>query len=177
MPPPYFLKTPLRSSQDPLKTVSRPSQEPLLKNLYAKLIAWIWQRIMCFCLKDLQDCNASTDLQWSAKNLGCFVNINNFEFLCRKLMFFHVGIVPNFLFLIKSARRFRKTISTLASQRVVCVDFQDQRQKTFKWERLNDVESNVQLKSLEYENYDKQWNSDCPDPFVPTEPCHGQQSV
>ena len=59
----------------------------------------------------------------------------------------------------------------------MCVDFQDQRQKTCKWERLDDVESNVQLKSLEYESYDKQWDSDCPGPFVPTEPCHGQQLV
>ena len=52
---------------------------------------------------------------------GCLVNITNFEFLCRKLNFGHVGIVQNFIFFIKSARRFGKTISTLASQRVACV--------------------------------------------------------
>ena len=52
---------------------------------------------------------------------GCLVNITNFEFLCRKVNFVHVGIVQNFIFFIKSARRFRKTISTLASQHVVWI--------------------------------------------------------
>ena len=49
------------------------------------------------------------------------VNITNFEFLCRKVNFIHVGIVQNFIFFIKSARRFRKTICTLASQNVACI--------------------------------------------------------
>ena len=50
--------------------------------------------------------------------LGHLVNITNFEFLCRKVNLVHVGIVQNLIFFIKSARRFRKTISTLASQHV-----------------------------------------------------------
>ena len=92
-----------------------------LKNVYAKLILWIWQKIMSFCPKDLHVINASRDFQWSMQDLGCLVNITNFEFLCRKLNFVHVGTVQNFIFFIKSARRFRKTISTLASQRVACI--------------------------------------------------------
>ena len=52
---------------------------------------------------------------------GCLVIITNFEFLCRKVNFIHVGIVQNLIFSIKSARRFRKTISPLASQRVACL--------------------------------------------------------
>ena len=52
---------------------------------------------------------------------GFLVNITNFEFLCRKVNFAHVGIVQNLIFFIKSARRFRKTISTLASQHVVWI--------------------------------------------------------
>ena len=51
----------------------------------------------------------------------CLVNITNFEFLCRKVNFIHVGIVQNFIFFIKSARRFRKTISMLASQHMACI--------------------------------------------------------
>ena len=54
-------------------------------------------------------------------DFGCLVIITNFEFLCRKVNFIHVGIVQNLIFSIKSARRFRKTISTLASQRVACI--------------------------------------------------------
>ena len=57
----------------------------------------------------------------SPKFAEYLVNITNVEFLCRKLNIGHVGIVQNFIFFIKSARRFRKTISTLASQRVACV--------------------------------------------------------
>ena len=96
------------------------SQDPL-KNVYAMLISWILQRIMSSRSKDLHEINVSTDFQWSMQDLGYLVNITNFEFLCRKLTFVHVGIVQNFIFFIKSARRFGKTISTLASQRVACV--------------------------------------------------------
>ncbi len=38
-----------------------------------------------------------------------------------KLKLVHVGIVQIFIFFKKYARRFRKTISTLTSQRVACV--------------------------------------------------------
>ena len=55
------------------------------------------------------------------RDLGYYFNITNFEFLCRKLNFVRVGIVQNFIFFIKSARRFRKAISPLASQRVACI--------------------------------------------------------
>ena len=96
------------------------SQDPL-KNVYAMLILWILQRIMSSRSKDLHEINVSTDFQWSMQDLGYLVNITNFEFLCRKLTFVHVGIVQNFIFFIKSARRFRKTISTLASQRATCI--------------------------------------------------------
>ena len=96
------------------------SQEPLM-NVYATLISWIWQRIMSSRSKDLHEINASTDYKWPMQDLGCLVNITNLEFLCRKLNLFHVGIVQSLIFFIKSARRFRKTISTLASQRVACV--------------------------------------------------------
>ena len=96
------------------------SQDPL-KNVYAMLISWILQRIMSSRSKDLHEINVSTDFQWSMQDLGYLVNITNFEFLCRKLNFGHVGIVQHFIFFIKSARRFGKTISTLASQRVACV--------------------------------------------------------
>ena len=64
---------------------------------------------------------ASSYFQWSMQDLGCLVNITNFEFLCRKLHFVHAGIVQNFMFFIKSARRFRKTISRRASQCVACI--------------------------------------------------------
>ncbi len=52
---------------------------------------------------------------------GCLVNITSFEFLCKKVHFGHVGIVQNLIFFIKFARRFRKTISTLARQHVACI--------------------------------------------------------
>ena len=96
------------------------SQDPL-KNVHATLILRIWQRIMSSRSKDLHEINASTDYKWSMQDLGCLVNIINFEFLCRKLNLVHVGIVQNFTFFIKSARRFRKTRSTLASQHATCV--------------------------------------------------------
>ena len=64
---------------------------------------------------------ASSYFQWPMQDLGCLVNITHFEFLCKKLHFVHAGIVQNVIFFIKSARRFRKTISTLASQRVACI--------------------------------------------------------
>ena len=64
---------------------------------------------------------ASPYFQRSMQDLGCLVNITNFEFLCRKLHFVHAGIVQNVIVFIKSARHFRKTISPLASQRVVCI--------------------------------------------------------
>jgi hypothetical protein len=64
---------------------------------------------------------ASSCFQWSMQDLGCLVNITNFEFLCRKLHFVHAGIVQNVIVFIKSARHFRKTISLLASQRVACI--------------------------------------------------------
>ena len=96
------------------------SQDPL-KNVYATLILWTLQRIMSYRSKDLYEINASTDFQWSMKNLGCLFNITDLEFLCRKLNLVHVGIVQNFIFFIKSTRRFGKTISTLASQHVACV--------------------------------------------------------
>ena len=92
-----------------------------LENVYAMLISWILQRITSSHSKDLHEINVSTDFQWSMQDLGYLVNITNFEFLCRKLNFVHVGIVQNFSFFIKSARRFRKTISTLESQHVVCI--------------------------------------------------------
>ena len=96
------------------------SQEPL-KNVYAMLISWILQRIMSSRSKNLHEINVSTYFQWSMQDLGYFVNITNFEFPCRKLNCVNVGIVQIFMFFIKSARRFGKTISTLASQRVACV--------------------------------------------------------
>ena len=98
-----------------------PFSQDVLKNVYAKSTSWIWQRITSLCPKDLHLTNAFIDFQWSMQDLGCLVNITNFDFLCRKLSFVHVGIVQNSIFFIKSARRFRKTISTLANQRVVCV--------------------------------------------------------
>ena len=55
------------------------------------------------------------------QDLGCLVNITNFVFLRRKLHFVHAGIVQNVIFFIKSARRFRKAVSPLASQRVACI--------------------------------------------------------
>ena len=55
------------------------------------------------------------------QDLGCLVNITNFVFLRRKLHFVHAGIVQDVIFFIKSARRFRKAISPLASQRVACI--------------------------------------------------------
>jgi hypothetical protein len=96
------------------------SQEAL-KNVYVMLISWIIQRIMSSRSKDLHEINVSTDFQWSMQDLGYLVNITTFEFLCRKLNCAHVGIVQIFIFFIKSARRFGRTISTLASQRVPCV--------------------------------------------------------
>ena len=74
-----------------------------------------------FPFKGLSQIIASTYFQWSMKDVGYLVNISDFEFLCRKLNFVHVGILQNFMFFIKSARRFRKTISPLASQRVTCI--------------------------------------------------------
>ena len=74
-----------------------------------------------FPFKGLSQIIAPTYFQWSMKDVGCLVNISDFEFLCRKLNFVHVGIVQIFIFFIKSARRFRKTISTLASQRVAWI--------------------------------------------------------
>ena len=79
------------------------------------------KRTMSSRSKDLHEIDTSTDFKWSMQDLGYLVSITNFEFLCRKLNFGHVGIVQNFIFFIKSARRFRKTISTLASQRVACI--------------------------------------------------------
>jgi len=64
---------------------------------------------------------ASSYFQWPMQDLGCLVNITNFEFLCKKLHFVHAGIVQNVIVFIKSARHFRKTISPLASQRVACI--------------------------------------------------------
>ena len=98
-----------------------PFSQDLLEPVCAKLISGIWQRIMSSLSKGFHQIIASTYFQWSMQDLGCLVNITNSEFLCRKLNFVHVGIVQNFIFFIKSARRFRKTISTLASQRVACV--------------------------------------------------------
>ncbi len=51
----------------------------------------------------------------------CLINITSFEFLCKKVTFGHVGIVQNLIFSIISARRFRKTISTMARQHVACI--------------------------------------------------------
>ena len=64
---------------------------------------------------------ASSCFQWSMQDLGCLMNITNFEFLCRKLHFVYAGIVQHVIVFIKSARHFRKTISPLASQRVACI--------------------------------------------------------
>ena len=64
---------------------------------------------------------ASSCFQGSMQDLGCLMNITNFEFLCRKLHFIYAGIVQNVIIFIKSARHFRKTISPLASQRVACI--------------------------------------------------------
>ena len=60
------------------------SQEPL-KNVYATLILWIWQRTMSSRSKDLHEIDASRDFKWSMQDLGYLVSITNFEFLCRKL--------------------------------------------------------------------------------------------
>ena len=93
---------------------SRPSQECVRKVDFLDLT-----KNREFPFKD--QIIASSYFQWSMQDLGCLVNITNFEFLCRKLHFVYAGIVQNFMFFIKSARRFRKTISPLASQRVACI--------------------------------------------------------
>ena len=94
--------------------LSRPSQECVRKVDFLDLT-----KNREFLFKD--QIIASPYFQWSIHNLKCLVNITNFEFLCRKLRFVHAGIVQNFIFFIKSARRFRKTISLLSSQRVACL--------------------------------------------------------
>ena len=80
---------------------------------------------------------------------GCLVNITNFEFLCRKLNFGHVGIVQNIMFFIKSARRFRKAMSTLASQRVTCIPGIP-RTALLNLRAMNDVERYARLENLEH---------------------------
>ena len=80
---------------------------------------------------------------------GRLVNITNFEFLCRKVNVVHVGIVQNFIFFIKSARRFRKTIITLASQHVVCIHGIP-RTALLNLRAMNDVERNARLANLEH---------------------------
>ena len=95
-------------------------QDPL-KNVCAELISSIWQRIMSSRSKGFHQIIASSYFQWSMKDSGSLVNITSFQFLCRKLNVVHVGIVQNFISFIKSARRFRKTISMFASQQVVWI--------------------------------------------------------
>ena len=79
------------------------------------------------------------------QGLGCLVNITNFEFLCRKLNFVHVGTVKNSIFFIKSARRFRKTISTLAKLACgVCPwDIKTNDTALLNFRAMNDVERNA----------------------------------
>ena len=79
---------------------------------------------------------------------GCLVNITYFEFLRRKVNFAHVGIVQNFIFFIKSARRFSKTMSTLASQRVTCIPGIP-RTALLNLRAMNDVERYARLENLE----------------------------
>ena len=85
-------------SQRQITPPSSPFSQDPLKNVYAMLISWILQKIMSSRSKDLHEINVSTDFQWSMQDLGYLVNITNFEFLCRKLSFGHVGIVQNFFF-------------------------------------------------------------------------------
>ena len=118
----------LPSITPPPPILSRPSQECVRKVDFLDLT-----KNHEFPFKD--QIIASSYFQWSMQDLECLVNITNFEFLCRKLNFVHVGIVQNFIFFIKSARRFRKTISTLASHRLVwSLEYQDQWQCTFEFE-------------------------------------------
>ena len=98
----------------PPPILSRPSQECVCKVDFLDLT-----KNHEFPFKD--QIIASSYFQWSMQDLGCLVNITDFEFLCRNLHFVHAGIVQNSFFFIKSARRFRKTISQLASKRVVCI--------------------------------------------------------
>ena len=125
----------LKYAVGPKDTTPPPFSQDVLKNVYAKSISWIWQRITSLCPKDLHLIHYFIDFQWSMQDVGCLVIITIFEFLCRKLNFVHVGIVQNSIFFIKSARHFRKTISTLVSQRVVwSLEYQDQWQCTFEFE-------------------------------------------
>ena len=111
-----ILLVPTANNPPPLAIISRPSQECVRNADFVD-----FTKIMSSRSKDLHEINVSTDFQRSMQDLGYLVNITHFEFLCRKLNFGHVGIVQNFFFFIKSARRSGKTISTLASQRVACV--------------------------------------------------------
>ena len=43
------------------------SQDPL-RNVYAKLISWIGQRIVSSCSKDLHESNVSTHFQWEMQD-------------------------------------------------------------------------------------------------------------
>ena len=84
-------------------------------------IAWNWENIACSPVRILQGVNSLLDSQCLMQDLEHLIKITIFGFLCRKLKLVHVGIVQIFIFFKKSARRFRKTICTLASQRVACV--------------------------------------------------------
>ena len=63
----------------------------------------------------------------------------------QKTEFFHVGIVQNFNFFLKSARRFRKTISTPAKQACgVCPwDIKTNDNALLNLRAMNDVERNA----------------------------------
>ena len=76
---------------------------------------------MCSPVRILQGINSPFDSQCLMQDLEHLIKITIIGFLRRKLKLVHVGIVHIFIFFKKSARRYRKTISTLASQRVACV--------------------------------------------------------
>ena len=85
------------------------------------------------------------------QDLGCLVKITNFVFLRRKLHFVHAGIVQNVIFFIKSARRFRKAVSPLASQRVACIPggSKTNGNALLNLRAINDAERNTRPENLE----------------------------
>ena len=82
-----------------------------MKDVIAQKLEWI----TCSSALKLQETNVLMDFQWWVHWLKHLIGITNFEFLCRKLKFVHVGIVQIFIFFNKSARHFWKTLSTLVS--------------------------------------------------------------
>ena len=75
--------------------------------------AWINQRNKCYLSNIIHWINLLKHCKWQNQCLEYLINLINFEFLCRKLIFFNVGIVQNLIFFKKSPRRLEKTLSTL----------------------------------------------------------------